>query len=69
MRRVYTHDNPALVGLAKSLLENAGLEVTIKNEFAAVGMQSSYMNQELWVLDDSDYDNALEILESLAEED
>ena len=69
MKLVYSHDNPALVGLAKSMLENAGLEVTIKNEFSAGGMVQHYVNQELWILDESDYDTAVEILESMVEEE
>ncbi len=69
MRLVYTHYNPALVGLAKSILESSGMAVTIKNEFSGVGIPPYNIDQELWVLDDADYDKAQEILESLDEVD
>lgn len=68
MKRVYTHENPVLVGLAKSLLEDAGLAVFIKNEFSATGMHPSYINQEVWVRDASDYDTAVELLENMRED-
>ena len=67
MRLVYTHSNPVLVGLAKSILENSGMAVTIKNEFSALGTPPYNLDQELWVLKDNDYDEAQEILESLDE--
>lgn len=67
MRLVYTHSNPVLVGLAKSILENSALAVTIKNEFSALGTPPYNLDQELWVLDDNDFDKAQGILESLEE--
>ena len=67
MRLVYTHYNPALVGLAKSILESSGMAVTIKNEFSGVGIPPYNIDQELWVLDDNDFAAAQEILESLDE--
>ena len=67
MRLVYKHSNPVLVGLAKSILENSSLAVTIKNEFSALGTPPYNLDQELWVLDDKDFDKAQEILESLEE--
>lgn len=67
MKRVYTHSNPSMVGLAKSMLENSGLEVMLKNEFLNSGIPPYNADQELWVLDDGDYDTALELLDGLVE--
>ena len=68
MKLVYTHDNPALVGLAQSMLENAGIVSMVKNRFSAGGMTGAAgINQELWV-DETDYDNAVEIIETMTEE-
>ena len=67
MKLVYTHDNSTLVGLARSMLENAGLEVTVRNKYTGGGLP--YFNQEIWLLDDSDYDQAMEVLENLVEEE
>ena len=59
---VYSNDNSALVGLARGLLANAGLDVTVKNEFSATGFPPYNQRQELWLLNDSDLDRAREIL-------
>jgi len=69
MKLVYTHENSALVGLAKSMLENAGMKVILKNEFTSTLMYPTGIQQELWLPDESDHDTAVEILESLAEEE
>ena len=69
MKLIYAHDNPALVGLAKGLLENAGLEVTIKNEFSSAGFPPYNLRQELWLMDDTDLDKATAVLEEMSEED
>ena len=69
MKLVYSHDNPALVGLAHSLLEEAGLEVTLKNEFSVAGFPPYNLRQEVWLLDDKDIDKAAEILEQLSGQD
>lgn len=67
MKMVYTHTNPALVGLARSILETEGLEVMIKNEFATAGIPPYNLDQELWVLHDSDAEKARVILAELDE--
>lgn len=68
MQLIYTHENPALVGLAASLLENAGIPATLKNQYTSAGMAPPYnINQELWILQDGDYDRAMEVLETMTE--
>lgn len=68
MKMVYTHTNPALAGLAKSMLESEGIEVTLKNEFTTAGMPPYNLDQEVWVLNDSDADRARDIIAGLDEE-
>jgi len=68
MKMVFTHTNPALVGLAKSMLESEGFEVMLKNEFSTAGIPLYNLDQELWVIRDSDAARAAEILEDLEEQ-
>ncbi len=68
MKMVFTHTNPALVGLAKSMLESEGFEVMLKNEFSTAGIPPYNLDQELWVIRDSDAARAAEILEDLDEQ-
>lgn len=67
MKLVYTNENRMIVGNAKNLLDAAGIEVLLKNEFAAGGLGDlpvfdTWM--EIWVSDDADYQRACELLES-----
>ena len=67
MRMVYTNDNRMLVGNARNLLESAGIELLVKNEFAGgvIGELSAFDAWvELWVVEDADYRRACEILET-----
>ena len=69
MKLVYRHDNPALVGLAKGLLEDAGLEVTVKNEFGGSGFPPYNQVQELWILNEQDFETASETLAVMNEKE
>lgn len=54
MKKVYTHENSILVGNAKALLQQNGVEAHLKNEFAsgAVGELSTLDSwPEIWVTD------------------
>ena len=67
MKLVYTNENLFLVGNAKNILETHGIEVMLKNEFAqgAIGELSAFDAwPELWLVNDTDYEKALEIIES-----
>jgi hypothetical protein len=67
MKLVYTNENRFIAGNAKNILESHGIELVLKNEFAAgaVGEVSAFDAWlELWVRNDSDYDKACMILES-----
>jgi hypothetical protein len=67
MKMVYTNENRFLVSNAKNILELQGIDVTLKNEFAsgAIGEVSAFDAWvEVWVLNDSDYEQACSIIES-----
>ncbi len=73
MKLLYTSVNPMLVGNVRNLVENAGIEVRMKNEYAQGGIGDlSPLDAwpELWVVDDADYDRAMQIIDSItADED
>ena len=65
MKLIYTAQNPVLVGNAKNIVENAGIEVVLRNEYAAGGMgELSPWDTwpELWVRRDSDYEKAVRLI-------
>lgn len=65
MKLIYTHENRLLVNNAQNILENSGIEVTLKNEFAGGGSGDlSFLSTwlEAWVVNDEDYDMAMEII-------
>ncbi len=65
MRMVYTNDNRMLVGNARNILEAAGIELFVKNEFSGgvIGELSAFDAWvELWVKNDADYPRACEVL-------
>ena len=64
---IFTHTNSALVGLAKNLLEDAGVGVVLKNEFSTAGFPPYNLQQELWLLDAKDLDTAKEVLTNLSD--
>ncbi|MFW5450969.1 MAG: DUF2007 domain-containing protein [Methylophagaceae bacterium] len=67
MKLLYTRENRYLVYNIKNIVENAGIEVMLKNEFAAGGAGDLAPLEtwlELWVVNDSDYDKAAQILDA-----
>jgi len=65
MKLIYTNENRFLVSNMKNIVENAGIEVTLKNEFAfgGVGDLSPFECWlELWVVDEKMYDHAKQII-------
>jgi hypothetical protein len=70
MKLVYTHENKMLAENAKNMLELAGIDSHLKNEFAsgaAGDLVPSESWPEVWIRDDSDYDKALSILKVLSD--
>ncbi len=71
MKLVYTHPNIAVVTQAQSLIEQAGIESVIRNEYASgasgeLAPISAW--PEVWVVNDGDHDRAVSLLEALKEE-
>lgn len=67
MKLVYTHPNLAVVTQAHSLIEHAGIECTLRNEYAAgaVGELAPISAwPEVWVVHDNDFDRATAIVEA-----
>lgn len=65
MKLIYTHENRFLVANAQNILEQAGIRVVWKNEFAssAIGEISPFDTwPELWVIEDADYDHAIQVI-------
>ena len=65
MKKIYSHENTFIVHNIKNLVEAAGIEVFVKNEFAqgAIGEVSTFDAwPELWVADERDFDKAVEIV-------
>jgi hypothetical protein len=65
MKLIYTHENRFLVGNAQNILEQAGIKVVWKNEYAsgAIGELSAFDTwPELWVIEDADYGRAQDII-------
>ncbi len=67
MKVIYTNESSFLVTNVKNLVEAAGIEVFIKNEYAqgSVGEVSAFDSwPELWVANESDFKRAMEIVEA-----
>lgn len=71
MKLVYTHPNIAVVMQAHGVIEQAGIECVIRNEYAsgAVG-ELAPINAwpEVWVVNDGDYARAASAVEALQQE-
>jgi len=68
MKLVYSSENRLLVGNVQNLLENAGIDVFLKNEHAAsaMGELSAFDTwPELWLRNESDYPKAMAIIAPL----
>ncbi len=69
MKLVYTHENTAIVQNAKNLLENNGIKVILKNEFASGGAGDLVPAEtwpEVYVLNKHDYTRAVELVSALS---
>ena len=66
MKMLYSNENMFLVNNVKNIIESNDISTFIKNEFAqgAIGEVSAIDSwPELWVHDDTDFEQAVEILE------
>lgn len=67
MKLIYTNENAFLVNNIKNLLQQASIEVMLKNEFASGGagdLSPFDTWPELWLINDSDFENANQIIDS-----
>lgn len=65
MKLVYTNENSLLVSHIRNMLENAGIPTNLRNEYAGgASGDLSFLStwQELWVLDDEDYNRAMDLI-------
>jgi len=65
MKKVYTDQNITLVANVKNIVEEAGLDCVLRNEFISGGMgELPYVDvwPELWVVEDSDYERACALI-------
>lgn len=65
MKMVYTHQNPALVGLAKNVLSENGIDAKLQNYYASGGAgELSPVDSwpELWVLDEAQFSIAKDLI-------
>ena len=72
MKLVYTNENRFFVSNAKNIVASSGIEVIVKNEYAAGGVGDlspfdAWM--ELWVCNDEDYDSACRVIETALSND
>lgn len=68
MREVFTHQDFTRVGHFRSVLEEAGIVTFIRNEHtnhAMTGLPSHLFFPTLCVLNDDDYEKAMELLQPL----
>jgi len=68
MKLIYTNENRFLVSNVKNIIQDAGIEVMLKNEYigGGAGDLSPFDTWlELWVVEDRDYDRALKLVDSL----
>lgn len=71
MKLIYTNENRFIVSNIKNIIENTGIETSLKNEYiaGAAGDLSPFDTWlELWV-EDNDYIKAMTILESIENND
>lgn len=67
MKLIYTHENRLLVSNVQNMLENGGVAITLKNEFAGGGSGDlSFLTTwlEVWVTHDEDYEVAMDLIKT-----
>jgi len=72
MKLLYTNENRYLVHNIQNLVENSGIKIMLKNEFAAGGAGDLVPHEtwlELWAVSDDDYDKAMEVISSSFSDD
>ena len=68
MKKVFTHENRMIVFNMKNVLQEAGIDTVVVNEFAAGGagdLPAFDTWPEIWVKDDSKFQRAQVILQAI----
>ncbi|VAW67846.1 hypothetical protein MNBD_GAMMA08-86 [hydrothermal vent metagenome] len=68
MKLIYTNENRFLVSNIKNIIQNAGIEIFLKNEYVAGGaggLSPFDTWLEVWVEKDADYDRAMQLINNL----
>jgi len=68
MKLIYTNENQFLVSNIQNIVQNSGIDVTLKNEYVAGGagdLSPFDTWLELWVSEDKDYEKAIKIIASI----
>ncbi len=71
MKKIFTHENRVILFNVKNLLQAAGIETRVVNEFAAgaAGDLPTFDTwPELWLEDDNRYPDAVEILREILDQ-
>lgn len=71
MKLVYTHPNSLLVGQNRGYLESHGIKTEVKNELLQGGageLAPIDLWQEVWVVNERDYELATKLIQKLKEE-
>ncbi len=72
MKLIYTNENRFIVNNIKNIIQNANIEIYLKNEFigGAAGDLSPFDTWlELWVVNDKDYDQSMILINALEKND
>lgn len=72
MKLVYTNENTLLIGNVQNILNNAGIHTCLKNEYAGgASGDLSFLNtwQELWIVNDEDYERATDLINQSSHKD
>ena len=62
MKRLFSSPDSAEIGLLRSRLEGAGIECEMRNEHLSPAMPGTPFDPELWVLRDSQFAEASELV-------
>ena len=68
MKKVFSSDNQMIAGFLQGILENENIKCFIKNQALSGGIGELPPTEcwpELWVVDDDDYQKALNIIEQV----
>lgn len=72
MKLIYTNENRFIVSNIQNIIQNAGIETQLKNEYiagAAGDLAPLDTWLEIWVKEDRDYNKALKVIKDLEQTD